>query len=111
MSKYTFNDFQKEASEFITYPREIGLSYTIHGLTGEAGEIANKFKKILRDQNGILLAHNREEIAAELGDVMWYCAALAQELGVTLEDVAKNNTEKLKGRKERGTLQGSGDKR
>lgn len=79
------------------------------GLVGEAGELANKLKKHLRD--GIPLSFVKQGMAAELGDVLWYVANLATELGYDLNDIANFNVEKLKSRQERGTLSGSGDVR
>ena len=110
----TFNNFQTNASRTAFYPRNFkneGLYYTTLGLVGEAGEIANKVKKIMRDNNGKLEEINKADIFDELGDVLWYCASLADELGVNLEDVAKVNLIKLEDRMNRGKIQGSGDKR
>jgi NTP pyrophosphatase (non-canonical NTP hydrolase) len=110
----TFNNFQTNASRTAFYPRAFknqGLYYTALGLVGEAGEIANKVKKIMRDNNGNLEELAKADIFDELGDVLWYCASLADELGVNLEDVAKLNLIKLEDRMNRGKIQGSGDKR
>jgi len=110
----TFNNFQTNASRTAFYPRVFpnqGLYYTALGLVGEAGEIANKVKKIMRDNNGNLEELAKADIFDELGDVLWYCASLADELGVNLEDVAKLNLIKLEDRMNRGKIQGSGDKR
>jgi NTP pyrophosphatase (non-canonical NTP hydrolase) len=110
----TFNNFQTNASRSAFYPRVFknqGLYYTALGLVGEAGEIANKVKKIMRDNNGNLEELAKADIFDELGDVLWYCASLADELGVNLEDVAKLNLIKLEDRMNRGKIQGSGDKR
>ena len=81
------------------------------GLVGEAGEVADKFKKIYRDDNGVLLEEKREMIEKELGDVLWYLAQLATELNIKLSEVAEANIEKLASRMDRGVLQGSGDNR
>ena len=110
----TFNNYQTNASRSAFYPRDFkneGLYYTTLGLVGEAGEIANKVKKIMRDSEGKLTKINKADIFDELGDVLWYCASLADELGVNLEDVAKCNLIKLEDRMNRGKIQGSGDKR
>ena len=110
----TFNNFQTNASRTAFYPRVFknqGLYYTALGLVGEAGEIANKVKKIMRDNNGNLEELAKADIFDELGDVLWYCASLADELGVNLEDVAGNNLIKLADRLKRGKIKGSGDKR
>lgn len=81
------------------------------GLAGEAGEIAEKIKKVLRDDNGLITNEKKQEIKKELGDVLWYVSQIATELGLSLEESASFNIEKLTSRKERGKLQGSGDDR
>lgn len=102
-----FDEYQNLAAQAAVYPR-VGenLAYTILGLTGEAGEVANKVKKIERDGS-----YNASDIASELGDVLWYVAMAAQELGFTLQDVAEGNLLKIERRLENGTLRGSGDER
>ena len=110
----TFNNYQTNASRTAFYPRVFknqGLYYTALGLAGEAGEVANKVKKVMRDDNGNLEEKAKAEIFDELGDVLWYCATIADEIGVNLEDVAKLNLIKLKDRMNRGKIKGSGDKR
>jgi len=110
----TFNNYQTNASRTAFYPRDLandGLYYTTLGLVGEAGEIANKVKKIMRDNDGKLSKEAKAGIYAELGDVLWYCANIADELGVNLEDVAKSNLIKLADRLKRGKIKGSGDNR
>lgn len=92
-------------------PNMTGVTYCILGLTGEAGEVADKVKKILRDQGGTLTSGLRDGLIKEMGDVLWYLTALANELNVSLENVAQTNIDKIKGRTERGTRQGSGDDR
>ena len=83
----------------------------ILGLVGESGEIAEKFKKLIRDKQGMLTAESKAELVKELGDVLWYVTTTAHLLGSSLEDVARLNNEKLLSRKERGMLAGSGDNR
>jgi NTP pyrophosphatase (non-canonical NTP hydrolase) len=110
----TFNNYQANAGRTAFYPRYLvndGLYYTTLGLVGEAGEIANKVKKIMRDNGGKVTKQAKADIFDELGDVLWYCASLADELGVNLEDVAGNNLIKLADRLKRGKIKGSGDKR
>lgn len=109
----TLDDYQNGTAKTAIYPREGvgGIVYCTLGLTGEAGEIANKVKKILRDEGGQLTEEKRCQLVDELGDVMWYVSQLATELGTRLEDVAHRNLDKLAARKEKGTLSGSGDKR
>lgn len=94
------------------YP-EIGKNfiYPTLGLAGESGEVAEKIKKVIRDKNGVADEETKEMIKKELGDVLWYVAQLATELGLSLDEIAENNITKLASRLERGVLQGSGDNR
>jgi NTP pyrophosphatase (non-canonical NTP hydrolase) len=105
------NDYQKEALTTAIYPDEQRIIYPSLGMTGEAGEVADKVKKVLRDNEGVFTAEKNTEIAKEIGDVLWYCAVLARDLGYDLETVARMNVEKLRSRRERGMLHGSGDNR
>jgi NTP pyrophosphatase (non-canonical NTP hydrolase) len=110
----TFNEYQTWTDKTARYDGKTtisGLNYVTLGLCGEAGEVANKVKKIHRDSGGILSEEVRQKLIDESSDVMWYLARLATELGVTLESVADYNVAKLEGRRERGTLSGSGDNR
>jgi len=100
------NAYQKAAAKTAIYKAEHSILYPALGLAGEAGEVANKVKKMLRDGD-----FDRQAISAEIGDVLWYIAALSRDLNINMHDLAMNNLEKLYGRKARGTLQGSGDKR
>lgn len=106
-----FDDYQKKAKMTAIYPSETGLYYTALGLVGEAGEIANKVKKIIRDQEGKLLPQNIESLEKEIGDVLWYCAMLCYELNLDMNDVAEHNCKKLGDRHLRGTITGEGDER
>lgn len=107
----TFEEYQKEAQKTALYPKAYRLLYPTLGLTGEAGELANKVKKVLRDQGGSLTEETLEALVAELGDVLWYVAQVATDLGVSLERVAQQNLAKLRSRQARGQLGGSGDNR
>ena len=110
----TFEEYQKFCKTTAIYPDTTKLMYPALGLTGEAGEVANKIKKLVRDgvpKERKDLDAAKEQIAAELGDVLWYCAALASDLDVSLGRVAKDNMDKLTSRKERGKIGGSGDNR
>lgn len=105
------NDYQAEAVKTAIYPEYIGLAYTALGLAGEAGEVADKIKKVYRDSEGTVSNEKRLEIAKELGDVLWYLANLASELNTDLSFIAESNLDKLNSRKDRGVLGGSGDNR
>tara|TARA_B100000900_G_C20583198_1_gene718425 strand:+ start:937 stop:1266 length:330 start_codon:yes stop_codon:yes gene_type:complete len=106
------NQYQRHARETAIYPEQDALIYTVLGLTGESGEIAEKVKKLLRDNKSLDMTEDvRNELILELGDVLWYVANLAHELGETLEDIAVANIQKLESRKMRGVLSGSGDNR
>lgn len=112
MSDLTFAAYQERAMSTAIYPRRgSNISYPVLGLCGEAGEIANKVKKIERDAGGVISDEVRKAISKEVGDTLWYCAALSFELKLSLEDIARANLEKLAKRKEDGTLGGSGDQR
>ena len=103
------DEYQERAGETAIYPE--GLNYPILGLAGEAGELCNKYKKILRDKGGEADTNDMDELAKELGDVLWYVAQIATELDTDLETVARRNLMKLEDRQNRGVLGGSGDNR
>lgn len=105
------NEYANEAMRTAIYPPEHGLQYAVLGLCSEAGEVAGKVKKVLRDQDGNFSAEAKAEIASEAQDCLWYLAAIARELGTTLEAMGQANLAKLESRSRRGTLQGSGDNR
>lgn len=109
---YTFKKYQKESGKLAIYPnRGENLVYVVLGLTGEAGEIAEKVKKIIRDNDNKVDKKQRELLKKELGDVLWYIGQVAYELDLDLEDVATHNIKKLNSRKKRDKLHGSGDTR
>ena len=110
----TANSYQAHARSTAVYPGQHtfdGLNYTILGLVGEAGEMANKLKKIIRDKDSVLSPVDRLDLATELGDVAWYLANAATELGYQLSTILEANINKLEDRAKRGVLQGSGDVR
>ena len=110
----TFNEYQEASRKTAIYPSKNdirGLLYVALGLGGEAGEVCNKVKKILRDDLGVVAHLRRLEIMDELGDVLWYAAAVASELNVTLEFIAEKNLTKLAKRATEKKLHGSGDSR
>lgn len=91
-----FEEYQAEASVTALYPRRMeNLEYPTLGLAGEAGEVANIVKKIQRDHGGVITAETRAKLKDELGDVLWYISACADELGLTLNEVAEFNVQKL----------------
>ena len=107
-----FKTYQKKARETAQYPN-LGQNniYPTLGLIGEAGEVAEKVKKVLRDKNGIFDDESKNAIKKELGDVLWYLSNLCTEFNFGLDDVAIENLEKLKLRAARGKISGSGDNR
>ena len=108
----TFADYQQRSRATAVYPGAgDNLLYPTLGLCGEAGEVAEKVKKMVRDDAGVLTPQRREALAKELGDVLWYVAQVATEAQLDLSDIAGANLEKLLSRQERGVLQGSGDER
>lgn len=107
----TLNEFQSNALETAVYPQEYRIVYPALGLSGESGEVADKVKKVLRDNQCNFTDEKKKEIAKELGDVLWYVATLANDLGYSLEEIGIMNNEKLRSRKERGMINGNGDNR
>lgn len=105
----TLDEYQQTALSTAIYPHDHQTSYLALALCGEAGELADKVKKVIRDKNGQFYQPDIHAIANELGDVMWYAANLAHVLGYKLSDIARLNNEKINGRLERGTLHGEGD--
>ncbi len=107
----TLTEYQKEAVKNKVYGYGDKIIYPALGLGNEAGEVQGKIKKVLRDSGGDFNEENKKLIADECGDVLWYLAALAEDLGYTLDQIAEMNIVKLTDRRERGVIQGSGDKR
>jgi NTP pyrophosphatase (non-canonical NTP hydrolase) len=105
------SEYQRESRRTAEYPRDAWLAYPALGLAGEAGEVAEHAKKAIRDDGGKVKDERRAAMSKELGDVLWYVAQLASELDLSLDDIAKQNLEKLFSRQERGVLSGSGDDR
>jgi NTP pyrophosphatase (non-canonical NTP hydrolase) len=126
--KLNFNEYQERALDTAQYPTPfiksewednsaipmnngIGYVYPALGLVGEAGEVAEKVKKLIRDCEGVPTADRVEDIKKELGDVLWYLAVLANEFDIKLEDIATLNLSKLASRKKRNKIKGDGDNR
>lgn len=110
------NEYQKKAakydlSEATTDLKAVGFIEKVLGLAGEAGETADKIKKVLRDKNGVLSDEDKGLITKELGDTLWYIASIARYLGVPLSEVASGNIDKLESRYQRDVIHGEGDKR
>ena len=103
----TLDQYQQQAKVTAVYPDDKADQYLIAGLAGEVGELASIFAKVWRGDGNLKFPH----AAAELGDVLWFVAMLAKELGYDLSDVAQNNLNKLADRANRGKLKGNGDDR
>lgn len=113
------DDYQNKVHSFADYPEgtvgndkhAVNYIYPALGLTEEAGEVAGKFAKAVRDNQGVIDNERKNEIVKELGDVCWFVAELCNCLGVKLSDVMQKNLEKLESRKARGVIHGTGDNR
>jgi len=103
-----FDWYQTKCSETVIFDEDVAVEYLTMGLCSEAGEVAGKVKKKIRDGEP---ADYKDQVAAELGDVFWYLAVLTDRMGLNLSDIAFNNLNKLYKRKIRDTLKGSGDNR
>lgn len=106
-----FKEYQEKALGTAQYGAGSKVIYPALGLANEAGEVLGKIKKVLRDNNGNFTEEKNKEIAKEIGDVLWYIAALASDINISLEDIAAENLQKLADRKARNVIQGSGDNR
>lgn len=107
----SLNEYQQIALETAVYPEEYRIVYPALGMAGEAGEVADKVKKVIRDSGADFSPVKCEEIAMEIGDVLWCCAVLADRIGYRLDTIARMNNRKLRSRQLRGKLGGSGDNR
>ena len=107
-----FNTYQTESRKtWGIIPMDHPIVYPTIGLINEAGEVAEKIKKIFRDQNGQITEEDKQSLKNELGDVLWYLTQICTELDLTLEEVAETNIAKIFSRQERGKLGGDGDNR
>jgi len=106
------NEYQRQSRRTAVY-QNIGKNprYAMIGLCEEVGEIAGQLKRVERDDGDVITPERREKLKLEMGDALWYMASLAEELGLTLEDIAQANLAKLADRKARKALHGSGDSR
>lgn len=107
----TLNEYQEAAIKTAVYGEGQTIIYPTLGLAGESGEVADKVKKVLRDNNGIFTDDIKLEIVKEVSDVLWYLASLSRDLGYSLEDIGQINLNKLADRQQRGVISGSGDNR
>jgi len=107
----TFNEYQTNAVKTAIYGTGLKVLYPMLGLCGETGEVAEKIKKVYRDKGGEFSVETVNEIQKELGDVLWYIANIANDLGISLEDVAAGNIAKLESRRQRNLFHGEGDNR
>ena len=105
------SEYQRLSRRTAEYPREAWLAYPTLGLAGEAGEVAEHAKKAIRDDGGSVSDERKTAMSKELGDVLWYVAQIATELGLDLNEIAEQNLAKLLSRQQRGVLSGSGDER
>jgi len=109
---YHFDLYQDLAEDTAVYPdRGDNIYYPALGLAGEAGEVCEKIKKIMRDHDGKIDQENKESVCKELGDVLWYVAMVAAEFNLSLASIAEGNLDKLRDRIDRGVIKGSGDER
>ncbi len=107
-----FSEYQIKARNTAKYPViGDGVIYPTLGLTNEAGEVAGKIKKVFRDKAGVISDGDRQALKSELGDVLWYLAQVATELGLSLDEIAEGNIHKLLDRQAGGKIQGEGDDR
>lgn len=106
-----FNEYQNEAHKTLIHKDRDNLAYFALGIAGESGEVADKVKKIFRDRGGVMTDEDKEEIAKEMGDVLWYLSQMAQYVGKDFVEIAQMNLDKLRSRQERGVLAGNGDNR
>lgn len=109
----TFNDYQKQALTTAIFNPDPLMDKTIWamGIAGEAGEVIEKWKKIVAYKEGNISSQDELELKKELGDVVWYVALLAHSLGFSLEEIMELNLSKLTDRKKRGVTKGAGDNR
>jgi NTP pyrophosphatase (non-canonical NTP hydrolase) len=107
----TLNEYQREASQTAAFDHNYVIVYTSLGLNGEAGELAEHAKKLIRDDNGEVTAERMEAVEKEAGDVLWYLSQVCSAWGLDFDTVAKENIRKLRSRQERGQIHGSGSER
>ena len=107
----TFNEYKDEAIKTAIYPQKYKTIYPTLGMCGECGEVAEKIKKVVRDNQGIFDTDKTKEIEKELGDDLWYIANICNDLNIDFDNVAQNNINKINARLQNNTLHGNGDNR
>lgn len=107
----TLDDYQEGALDTRGYPGTLAITYPALGLAGEVGEVCELLKKAMRDDGGLIRSDRHERLLYELGDVLWYLAVLASDLGLSLGEVAQANLDKLADRKRRNVIRGDGSNR
>lgn len=107
----TGNEYQDKAVQTAIYNETYSIIYPILGLSEEAGEVAGKLAKAIRDNDGKVTEEHREQLLKELGDCLWFVSAALRDLGYTMEEAMEANIAKLRSRQERDVLKGSGDER
>jgi len=108
---FYLDDYQHKSSLTAIFPEDSALEYLCLGLVSEAGEVAGKVKKIIRDDKYEITEERKQQLSNEIGDVLWYLAQLSLGLNIPLSRIATENIEKLKDREQRGKISGSGDAR
>lgn len=109
----TFDEYQQKAPTTAIHHNDPLMDKTIWvlGIAGEAGEVVEKWKKLVAYRDGKITEEDRTELAKEVGDVLWYMALFAESMGLSLDDIATQNLAKLASRKERDVVRGQGDNR
>ena len=109
----TFDEYQKQAltTAHSTYEPLMQQTIWAMGVAGEAGEVVEKWKKIVAYKEGVTTEADLADLAKELGDVVWYIAVMADSLGLSFDDIMQRNVKKLQDRKDRGVITGAGDNR
>lgn len=109
----TFDEYQKQALTTAIYHPDPLMDKTIWvmGVAGEAGEVLEKWKKIVAYKDGVITEEDKADLGKELGDVVWYIAVLSEQLGLSFDDLMQKNLDKLKSRKQRDAIKGAGDNR
>lgn len=111
MEEYTLNQYQEFVKTMSIYPTDKGKEYTMLGLASEVGEVCSKYKKILRDKQGIIDETDKKAIIDELGDCLFYLTAICNEFNISIVELMRKNVKKLTDRKARNVIKGSGDNR